>query len=402
MEIKQVGTKYRELILLLFYGVVIGGSVGVLDAIFGMVLLNITSFREDHVGWLLPFLGAVGIFIVFLYERYGQESKKGMSLVFEVGHGQREQIPLQLIPLVVISTWATHLFGGSAGREGVAVQIGATCSQWIGRTIFRKKGTNIFLVAGIAAGFSGLFGTPIAAILFAMEVLVTGALQYEALLLAISASFMASTTTAFLGLERFHVNLSTDISLTGKTFCILLVLGLVFGFVGFLFSYCLSKAKEKGKQWIVDDSKRIAIGGVLLSVILLLLHQGRYSGLGTNLIQASFDGTTIYWYDWILKLGLTVVTLAVGFQGGEVTPLFSIGASLGIIIAPFLGIPTTLGAALGYVAVFGSATNTFLAPVFIGAEVFGYEYIPYFFIVCAMAYGINGNHSIYPLQKQIY
>ena len=405
MDIRQVKEKldrmkcYGNVIWLLLYGIPIGILVGGLDVIFGKVLLDITDFRQQYGMYFLPFLAIVGVGIVRVYERFGKESEKGMGLIFEVGHGQREEIPLRLIPFVVISTWLTHLFGGSAGREGVAVQIGATCSQWFGNKVLKKKNTNIFLIAGIAAGFSGLFGTPLAAVFFALEVLVVGVLQYEALIVAMSAAFVSSATAHICGLEKFSFSLGITIQMTPKLIGVLIGLGVCFGLAGSLFAYVLQYAKKQFGYWIPSKSKRIAIGGILLSILLLLCHQGRYSGLGTNLIQAALHGEPIYGYDWMIKLVLTIVTLAIGFQGGEVTPLFSIGASLGCFLAPFLGIPVVLGAALGYIAVFGSATNTFLAPIFIGAEVFGYEYIPYFFLVCGIAYAVNGNRSIYSLQK---
>ena len=159
--------------------------------------------------------------------------------------------------------------------------------------------------------------------------------------------------------------------------------------------------KQKLGEALKNPIARILLCGILLSILLLLLNRGRYAGLGTNLIYASFEGELIHSYDWILKLLLTVFTLSAGFQGGEVTPLFSIGASLGVVVAPFFGVSALLGAALGYAAVFGSATNTFLAPMFIGAEVFGYEYLPCFFVVCTFAYLVNGNNTIYSLQRSI-
>ena len=144
---------------------------------------------------------------------------------------------------------------------------------------------------------------------------------------------------------------------------------------------------------------KIMIIGTFLSIILFLLHKGRYSGLGTNLISLSFNDGKIYYYDWILKFLLTIITLSAGYQGGEVTPLFSIGASLGIILGSIFGLPIKFTAALGYAAVFGSATNTFLAPMFIGAEVFGFEYLPFFFVTCSLGYIFNGKQSIYSSQK---
>ena len=400
-KIKNQLLEYKELLFLALCGVFIGVVVGAIDAGFGRVLLAITSFRDSNIVWLLPWLAPAGVVIVWVYQKFGGTSSKGMGLVFETGHGTEEEIPLRLIPFVIGGTWLTHLFGGSAGREGVAVQIGATFSHWFGRKIGGKERAKVFLVAGMAAGFAGLFGTPLAAVLFALEVLVCGALQYEALIMAVVSAFTASMTAGALGLEKFERHLEVSVQLNGKLLLILACLGIIFGLVGALFAVSLKIMKQKLGEGLKNPIIRILLCGILLSILLLLLNRGRYAGLGTNLIHASFEGETLYSYDWILKLLLTVFTLSAGFQGGEVTPLFSIGASLGVVVAPFFGIPSLLGAALGYAAVFGSATNTFLAPMFIGAEVFGYEYLPCFFVVCTFAYLVNGNHTIYSLQRSI-
>ncbi len=322
-----------------------------------------------------------------------------MNLVFEVGHGDEAEIPFRLIPFVISGTWITHLFGGSAGREGVAVQIGATFSHFIGRHIPLKNASKIFLVVGMAAGFAGLFQTPIAAIFFAIEVLVASELKYEALFPALVASFSVSTTSKLLGLEKFTFSLTNQISIDTYFVIKLLILGIIFGIVGGGFAYFLKETKQFVSNKIKNPILRIALFGIILSIILLILYKGRYSGLGTNLIQASFNNGFIYKWDWILKFILTILTLSIGFQGGEVTPLFSIGASLGVVIGTLLGLPIEFTAALGYAAIFGSATNTLFAPIFIGAEVFGFEYLPYFFIVCTISYIFNMNKSIYSLQK---
>ncbi|MFR2649442.1 MAG: chloride channel protein, partial [Blautia coccoides] len=178
-----------------------------------------------------------------------------------------------------------------------------------------------------------------------------------------------------------------------------LLLGILFGVVGGAFAWTLKYMKNILASHWKQPVIRIFIMGLILSVLLLLLYKGRYAGLGANLIHASFYGEEILSYDWILKFLLTVLTLAAGFQGGEVTPLFSIGASLGVVAGPILGVPSEIAAALGYAGVFGSATNTFLAPVLIGTEVFGSAYLPHFFLVCAFAYLFNLNKSIYSLQK---
>lgn len=390
---------YKDLLILGLLGIPIGLVVGGIDAVFGRVLLAITDFRNGHPMQLIPFLAFAGALIAFAYLKFGGKSSKGMNLIFEVGHGEEEVIPLRLIPFIISGTWITHLFGGSAGREGVAVQIGATFSHWIGRKIPLKNSSHIFLVTGMAAGFAGLFGTPIAAVFFAMEVLTAGALEYQALLPAVTAAFTASAAAQFLGLEKFTFALTGKMDLAYSDMWRFLLLGILFGVVGGAFAWTLKYMKNRLASHWKQPVIRIFIMGIILSVLLLLLYKGRYAGLGTNLIHASFYGEEILSYDWILKFLLTVLTLAAGFQGGEVTPLFSIGASLGVVVGPIFGVPSEIAAALGYAGVFGSATNTFLAPVLIGTEVFGSAYLPHFFLVCAFAYLFNLNKSIYSLQK---
>ena len=390
---------YKNLLILGLLGIPLGLVVGGIDAVFGRVLLAITDFRNGHPMQLIPFLAFAGALIAFAYLKFGGKSSKGMNLIFEVGHGEEEVIPLRLIPFIISGTWITHLFGGSAGREGVAVQIGATFSHWIGRKIPLKNSSHIFLVTGMAAGFAGLFGTPIAAVFFAMEVLTAGALEYQALLPAVTAAFTASAAAQFLGLEKFTFALTGKMDLAFSDMWRFLLLGILFGVVGGAFAWTLKYMKNILASHWKQPVIRIFIMGLILSVLLLLLYKGRYAGLGANLIHASFYGEEILSYDWILKFLLTVLTLAAGFQGGEVTPLFSIGASLGVVAGPILGVPSEIAAALGYAGVFGSATNTFLAPVLIGTEVFGSAYLPHFFLVCAFAYLFNLNKSIYSLQK---
>lgn len=292
-----------------------GIAVGAVDAVFGRVLLYIGAVRDAHTAWFLPFLGLIGALMAWAYKRYGAGCENGIGMVFEAGHAEREAIPLRLVPFVICATWLTHLFGGSAGREGVAVQL-AAAPEW----------------------------------------------------------------SAELALE-------------------LTALGIVFGLTGAAFAFCLKRAKKLAQNRLKNPVLRALVMGVALSAVLYLLYRGRYCGLGTNLINASLAGEPIYAWDWALKLALTVLTLSAGFQGGEVTPLFSIGASLGAALAGLLGLPAAFCAALGYAAVFGSATNTLLAPALIGAEVFGWAAAPHFFAVCALSYAVNGGRPIYSGQK---
>ena len=305
----------KKTLVLIAVAVPTGIAVGAVDAVFGRVLLYLGAVRDAHTAWFLPFLGLIGALMAWAYKRYGAGCENGMGMVFEAGHAEREAIPLRLVPFVICATWLTHLFGGSAGREGVAVQL-AAAPEW----------------------------------------------------------------SAELALE-------------------LTALGIVFGLTGAAFAFCLKRAKKLAQNRLKNPVLRALVMGVALSPVLYLLYRGRYCGLGTNLINASLAGEPIYAWDWALKLALTVLTLSAGFQGGEVTPLFSIGASLGAALAGLLGLPAAFCAALGYAAVFGSATHTLLAPALIGAEVFGWAAAPHFFAVCALAYAVNGGRSIYSGQK---
>jgi len=387
---------------LIIASIIIGLIVGIIDTIFGRGLLLIGDIRKEYLYYFVPFLALAGLLIVFIYQKFAGKTGKGMGLIFEVGHGTEKEIPLRLIPIVTVATWITHLFGGSAGREGVAVQLGATLSHRFNKYFNFPDKSKVFLVTGMAAGFGGLFQTPIAALFFGLEVLALGNLQLYALLPAVVAAFTASWTSSFLGLEKFTHIVNTNLSITPMTFIKFAILGIIFGIAGNLFVYLQSFLKKFATEKIKNPYYRIFLIGIFLSIILLLLHKGRYTGLGTNLIENSFSGKQIFGYDWILKLLLTTLTLAAGFQGGEVTPLFSIGASLGVVIAIFFGLPIEFVAAAGYISVFGSATNTLLAPIFIGGEVFGFNNLPFFVIIVIFAYLVNRKISTYGLQKNYF
>ena len=396
-------TIFKRTLVYTLDALMIGAIVGVIDTLFGRVLLGIGEVRTDYLLYLLPFLALAGILITYLNRNYGGKSQKGMELLFEVGEGREKDIPKRLIPLTILSTWMTHLFGGSAGREGVAVQLGGTVAHAIQREGLGPDASRIYLVTGMAAGFGGLFQTPLAAIFFAMEVLVVGRLEWRALYPATIAAFVASWTSHTLGLEKFTQVISDKLSLSPHVFLQLLVLGVIFGLIGKLFAYLLGQLKTSFAKTFANPYVRIGVVGLGLSVLLYLIGTGRYTGLGTNLISQSFAGaegkSLITGADWILKLLFTVTTIAAGYKGGEVTPLFSIGASLGVWLAPFFGLPVYLVAALGYAAVFAGATSTTIGPILIGCEVFGFQHWPAFLLVCLVATRLFPALSIYGGQK---
>ncbi len=403
--LKQIFLNYKNMLILAAAGAGIGALVGVLEALFGLILQECTEIRSGHLYLLAPFLPLAGVVIVTLYRRLGKKASQGMKLVFRVGLGEDSNLPVRMVPLSMASTWMTHLFGGSAGREGVAIQIGAAVSDNVGRLVRKKwtieKEEKIFLLTGMAAGFSGLFQTPLAAIFFALEVLVVGELEYSALLPAAAASFTASMVSGFLGLTNFHHPLPADYGVSFPLVIKIAVLGILFGMAGACFAQGIRLARLR-LNFLFEGHpyRKVVVMGILLAAVMMLVHAGRYAGSGENLVELGFQGGTIYWYDWILKAALTILTLASGFIGGEVAPLFAIGTCLGSLLAPLFGLPAEFVMALGYASVFGSGTNTLLAAILIGGEVFGYAMTPYFFVACIMAYLCNWNKSIFTSQKK--
>lgn len=391
--------KIKNISIYVLLAVVVGIIVGAIDALFGRVLLFITDFRTEHYKMLLPFLPIAGLLITYMYNKCSKESLKGMSLVLETTQEKREGIPKALIPLVMIGTWITHLFGGSAGREGVAVQIGATLSHNISKKLNLPNNGKVMAIVGMSAGFGGLFQTPLAALFFAIEVITVGVLEYEALLPAFVGAYVASTTSHLLGLEKFFVNINDTISIDEKAVVKIIILGIAFGLAGKAFSFSLSKLKAFMGNKFKNPYVRIGVVSIPLAVLLFIVLGGRYCGLGTNIINNCFNDGAVYSYDFILKIAFTVITLSIGFQGGEVTPLFAIGASLGYVLGGVMGLNPVVTASLGYAAVFGSATNTLIAPMLIGLEVFGSQNMTMFVVVCIIAYVLNGNKSIYSAQE---
>ena len=251
---KHISKYYKDTVLLAAAGLIIGIVVGIIDAAFGTILSECTVLREHFFWYLVPFLPAAGALIWLIYKKFGRNANKGMKLVFEVGFGHKVDLPIRMVPLSMIATWITHLFGGSAGREGVAVQIGAAVANNMGRLVDKittiEDSKKMFLITGMAAGFSGLFCTPLAAIFFALEVLVAGKLEYHALIPATVASFSAAYTSRALGLRKLYINILETLDFHPSTYDLtfllkVAVMGLIFGIVGSLFALLLRYMRLK-------------------------------------------------------------------------------------------------------------------------------------------------------------
>lgn len=400
-RIKDYFLPWGIILLLAAAGAICGAVVACFEVVFGKVLSWIDTNALAKTSWRYALLIPIGLLLVWLLKTYGGKAKQGMALLFKVEQKKEPRIPKRTGFIMIAATWLSHTAGASVGKEGVAMQIGATISHVFSRNIpFLKEYRHEFLVAGMAAGFAGIFGTPFAAVCFALEMFVSGQLKFKSLVPAFAAAFTASQVSSLLGLEKEVQTIDFASYSLAEHWWQLLLLGIVCGIAGLLCAKVLHEGHVKAEKLFADPYKRIAFLSIPLGILLFLFH-GRYSSGGGNLIEAVFMGEAVYWWDPIMKLGLTALSLGAGFIGGEVMPLFSIGSTLGFVIAPLIGMPPVLGAALGYAAVFGAGTNTWIAAIVVGMEIFGYEYFPLFFIVCSMAYIFNRNKSIYPLQQKL-
>ncbi len=438
-RVKEKMKKWLATPAFVVIGVTLGAVIGALTACFGDISDRLSAIRDANPLYIIPALALGGAAIAFAYKKWGRWTERGMDQVFAVGLNKETDFPLVSIPMAAVSTWITQLFGGSAGREGAAMQIGSALSYNISKKLPFENASHIMLVTGMAAGFAGIFQAPMAATAFALEVLLVGHLELSALLPAAAAAFTACKVSSMLGFHKFSVDLNSILdasgfsasvftnegTLDGNLLVKLALMGILFGIVGGGFAKLLGVSQNYFAKKFPNTIKRIAIMGAGLSVLLLVFFQGRYAGLGTNLLDMCFGvnadlignavnvmgtaagdavnvvGTAagIHGYDWIIKFAVTILTLSAGFIGGVVTPLFAIGATFGIFVAGMFGVPLPLAAALGFAAVFASASNTLWAPILIAGEIFGFDCLPAFFIVCTVAYICNGGQSIYKQKK---
>lgn len=398
------------LLLLLLLSVAIGSLV----ALFLWLLDAVTHLRWAY-GWLLWLLPLAGIGIHLLYRLWGKDSERGNNLIIDEIHTPGGGVPARMTPLVFIATIITHLFGGSAGREGTAVQMGGSLAGVLARRFrLHKRATSLLLMAGIAGGFGAVFGTPVAGTIFAVEVLVVGRIHYKALLPCFAAAVLSDQVTAAWGIHHTHYAVaplaagSASWAHTPAGIGIGAVLvGMASGLVAALFAGVSHSIKRWSLKLIKTEWLIPVAGALLLWAMVWLCGTTDYLGLGVtgqyrnslSIVQAFKAGGAGYW-SWLWKLVFTAVTLSTGFKGGEVTPLFFIGATLGNALAMLCGAPADVFAALGFIAVFAGATNTPVACTIMGAELFGTTYIAPFALACLTAYYFSGYSGIYTAQRR--
>lgn len=389
--------------------------VGSFNALFLWAMSTAFETRVENP-WLIYLLPVAGLLIVYCYQNLGKNSGGGNNLIMDEINEAGQGIPVRMGPLVMVTTVMTHLFGGSAGREGTAVQIGGATTEWLsGLFNLSESDRKIMLTAGIASGFGAVFGTPLTGAIFALEVLFIGRIKFNAVLPALFAAILADVVCSAWGAHHTHYGINfvqsvemfdsmvkVDMLLLAK----ILLASVAFGLAGYLFGELTHGIKDIFTATLRNPYLIVVVGGVIIIAAVKLLGNHDYIGLGVYAsreggvsILSAFNEGGAEWYSWLVKLVLTAITLAAGYKGGEVTPLFFVGATLGNTLAWVLGAPVDLFAALGFLAVFAAATNTPFACTIMGVELFGADHILYFAIACFTAYYFSGHTGIYSSQR---
>lgn len=396
----------KLLLIIIAISLVIGSAV----ALFLWLLTTAIHFRFKY-NWLLYLLPLAGILIHLIYKSVGQSSEKGNNLIIDEIHQPGGGVPGRMAPIILLTTIITHLFGGSAGREGTAVQMGGSIAAMFGKWFkVSEADMRTLLIAGIAAGFGAVFGTPLTGAIFAIEVLTLGKLEYKALLPALIGSLIGDWAVDAWQVHHtvYHIDvlaalpLSANLILIGKV----IIASAVFGLVSYVFAAGVHQTKNLFLKFIKIEWLIPVIGGMIIIALTYILGKPDYLSLGVDAeypgavtIPSAFAMGGANTWSWLWKTIYTIITLGTGFKGGEVTPLFYIGATLGNTLAILLNSPISLFAALGFIAVFAGATNTPLACTIMGAELFGSEHIVLFAIACFTAYLFSGHKGIYSAQR---
>lgn len=372
--------------------------MGIISFVF-LKMLGLSSVFREIFPYCIWFLPLSGMLTAFVYKRYGGESSKGNNLIIQSAN-EGVKVPKRLAFLTFIFTLLTHFSGGSAGREGTAVQIGGTLTSNVADKLgFKSDDRKIIILSGLSAAFGSVFGTPLAGAFFGMEVCCIGQLSVSAVIPCFLSSYLANAVTLLLGATHEVHKISAIPSLDIKSVLVFISASILFGLIGKLFALGVKYLKLLYAKIFKNTVLSAFIGSVIVVLLIVLLNLNEYEGLSTWQQTTAFEGNA-NWYDMPVKFILTTLTLGAGFQGGEVTPLFDIGASFGGWYANMFGIEPSFLAAIGLICVFGSAANTPITTIMLGIELFGAEAVPYFVFASLISFIASGKSGIYSAQKR--
>jgi H+/Cl- antiporter ClcA len=379
--------------------IIVGILAGTASALFLTSLDWATNFRESNL-WIVGFLPLGGLIIGLAYHYWGNNVVKGTNQLLEEFHNPKQVIPIKMAPMVLFGTLITHLFGGSAGREGTAVQMGAAISDQFSHLLkLKTQDRQILIIIGISAGFASIFGTPFAAAVFALEVLILKKYRYDAILPSIFTAIIADFTCTAWGVSHTDYDIPIVPVMSIENMLWTIVVGIIFGLAAMFFSGTTHFFSALFKK-INYAPIRPLIGGIVIAAAVWIMGSQKYIGLGIPMIESAFK-IDLDSHDFLLKILFTSFTIGAGFKGGEVTPLFFIGATLGNALVWFVPLPMALLAGMGFVALFSGASNTPVASTILGIEIFGIESVFFIGIACLFSYLCSGRTGIYSSQKKV-
>lgn len=393
--------KFLQFIKWVGVSAVIGIVVGLIGTAFSYAMRAVTDFRMDNPRIILglPFAGLV---IVFIYHLAHRDNDKGTNSVLSAIRSE-EELSITMAPLIFAGTILTHLFGGSAGREGAALQLGGSIGNGFGQLFRMKKSdVHVMIMCGMSACFSALFGTPLAAAIFSMEVVNVGIMYYSALVPCVFSALIAAGIAKILGVGSEAMVISDVPEFTAVTGGKTMLLVILCAMVSVLLCVALHLAAKRGKKWIPNPYLRIAAAGVVIIVLTALVRSTDYMGAGMQVIEHCVEFGEVRPEAFALKILFTAITLGAGFKGGEIVPSFFVGATFGCAMGGLLGLSPSLCAAVGMIAVFCGVTNSPITSLLIALELFGMDAAPYFLIGVGVSYMLSGYHSLYNTQRIVY
>lgn len=387
---------FKWIFLAIITGLIVGGS----SSAFAGCVREATAFRNSHL-WIFMLLPISGVLIVFMYRKMGRDDRGTNQVLSTIK--SKDDVPLRSAPLIFVSTILTHLTGGSAGREGAAIQFGGSIGNQIGRIIkLDEADHHVIIMCGMSAAFAAVFGTPMAAAVFAMEVVSVGVMYYTALLPCVIASLIASKFAAGIGVhpELFHVTQIPELTVENGIKMAIIAAGC--GLLSILFCIALKWTAIFYDRFLKNPYIRVVVAALVVIIITMILNTRDYMGAGSDLISRAIENGQARPLDFFWKLILTAITMRAGFRGGEIVPSFCIGATFGCVAGSIFGISPSIAAACGMVALFCGVTNCPITSMLIAFELFGFSGVSYYLIAIAISYALSGYYSLYKDQTIVY
>jgi len=379
----------------------IGVIVGVIASAFGHTLIAVNNFRAAHPMIILG-LPFAGLAIVFLYRYFKDQDDGGTNWVIASIHSSK-RIPFRMAPLIFITTVLTHLFGGSAGREGAAIQLGGSIANKLGKRMkLNQNDQHIIVMCGMSAGFSALFGTPMAATLFSLEVISVGIMHYSALVPCVTASMIAHFIADYLRMPPEVFPIMAVPQIGAALFFKAVAMGAIFGACSIVFCMIMHQTEHLLAHHLKNAYVKIFVSGCMILVLCGLMGSDLYLGSGMGIIEHIFHEGETQTFAFLLKMIFTALTIGAGFKGGEIVPSLTIGAALGCVIAPLFGFDVSLAAAMGMIGVFCGVTNCPITSLLISFELFGFAGMPYYLTTVAVSYMLSGYYGLYHAQRIMY